>query len=206
MFSFCLKLVVGFVLLLQCFQLSSLKGDFFFSPWVTSLQQPCWRNELPFLSLLMVCWIHKIFPNLIFCAIIKITDPTVEAWTSSPQSLRVQIERWQSWGNQIWSLLEEKVNQCGKPPSHCLSSCRGLLCILSVEWRSSGLSMFLEIRRIPFTMVILQTLNSTVSCRKQEHLFAVASLVWSIRAMLPLCRSTGIWFSSFWFWRKEHWI
>lgn len=36
-----------------------------------------------------------------------------------------------SWGNQIWSLLKEKVNHCGKPPSHCLSPFSGSGFILS---------------------------------------------------------------------------
>lgn len=104
------------------------------SPSVTSSQRPCWRNELAVLSLLMVCWIHKNVPKCNFLCY----------YQSSPQSLHDRLERARRSGNQIWSLLGEKVNQRGKPPSHCLSSCRDWCASPKVEWRISALSMFLE--------------------------------------------------------------
>lgn len=109
---------------------------------VTSLPQTCLRDEAPHSALKW--WSAeciKTRPKWNFLHRLRglLATPhsycrgTNQQAACSPHSLvfdviyvrAQQMER--SSGNQIWSLLREKVNHCGKPPSHCLSSLRGFI-------------------------------------------------------------------------------
>lgn len=149
--DFCLRLSVGFALLQLCIQT-------IFSPCVTSSPQPCWRNKAP--HSVVKWWSAESIKTKLLFLYRGYQDcwqrhaPTVEVWTSRLSAVfdgicvHGQGLEW-SWGNQIWSLLKEKVNHCGKPPSHCLSPFRGsgfifsLLAARSLQQDSEDINLLL---------------------------------------------------------------
>ena len=137
----CLKLTVGFALLDESKRFSVLWNrpcDFITTATLT-------KPKLP--SSVVKWWSAECIKTCPDCNFLyrviriigSVTLSTVEARgclqpTYSP-CVWCHLCAWQgaewSWGNQIWSLLKEKVNHCGKPPSHCLSPFRGSGFILS---------------------------------------------------------------------------
>lgn len=112
-----------------------------------------------------------------------------------------------SWGNQIWSLPKEKVNHCGKPPSHCLSPFRGSGFILSLSLaaacslqqedinlffsHAANLStlFFFRVSRISYTVVLFLHIHNgtTIFFCKLEHFEELCSLKkksWTVLSML----------------------